>query len=170
MSNTEQPTVKNGFSWWKIIFALSLSLNLLVLGLVGGAVLGHARDRDEAPALSSELRSFGPYARALSREDRAVLGEAMKSHSAWLRENRLAVRGGFKEVLAALRARPYDPDAAAAVLQTQQARVRGQNELIGDLFLDRINTMSLQERAAFADRLEKALRRGPPRHDENPSR
>ena len=63
----------------KIALALSLALNLLVLGLVGGALLsfGLPGDRDD-PRLRT--LGLGPFALALEREDR---DEAVFRDMAW---------------------------------------------------------------------------------------
>ncbi|MBN2905809.1 MAG: periplasmic heavy metal sensor [Rhodobacteraceae bacterium] len=147
-------------TWVRVALGLSLALNLLIVGVIGGAVLSHGR---QGPPVALAPGDFGPYSRALSEEDRAALRTALRAQAPRLRENRTAVRAGFKDLLTALRADPYDPARVSALLAAQQARVEDQAGLVRDLVLTRVAQMHSEERAAFADRLERVLRHGPPR-------
>lgn len=155
----------------RIALPLSLALNVLVIGLVIGALL---RGPDHAPR-SVDL-SLGPLTRALDEADRAALGERLRGD---LEAGRrppppgMAARAGeLRAVLAALRAEPFDAEALTARLDAQRARARdwadaGQAGLVAHL-----SQMSPAQRAAFADRLEAEFRsrgerlpgRAPDRH------
>ncbi|TCO73981.1 periplasmic heavy metal sensor [Rhodovulum euryhalinum] len=148
-------------TWVRVALVASLALNVLILGVVGGAVLN--KGRDHPPRTAFAPGEYGPYGRALADTDRAALRAALKAEAPRLRENRAAVRQGFRDLLAALRAEPYEHARVVAVVQAQQARVQDQAALVQSLTLDRVGAMSGADRAAFADRLERVLRRGPPR-------
>ena len=60
--------------WLRIIFFLSLALNLLVAGLVIGHMLGDGPDR-RVPRVD---RMGGPMTFALSHEDRRAIGDALR--------------------------------------------------------------------------------------------
>lgn len=154
---------KRGFRWGRLVMWVSLALNLLVVGVVGGTMLNRAHEMGEAAPPGGALISYGPYTRALNPEDRKALRGALMRNAPHLRANRREVRQDFDRLLAALRAQPFDKAAAQAVLDTQQGRVEEQARQVRLLVLDQIAGMSDAERAAFADRLEAALRRGPPR-------
>ena len=148
-------------TWMRVALVTSLALNLLVLGIVGGAVLKFGRD---GPSRAGFLPGdYGPYSRAMSESDREALRAAYRAEAPRLRENRAAVRQGFRELQDALRADPYDHARVVAVVEAQQARVQDHAALMRGLMLDRVAAMSPEERAAFADRLERVVRRGPPR-------
>lgn len=149
--------------WLKLALVLSLGLNLLVAGLVAGAGLHGLRGGDHRHPPGGELIDYGPYARALSPEGRDKLRAAFRERRPEFRANREALRAGFRDLLAALRATPYDQARAAAALQAQQSRVEAQTALVRGLLLEHLAGLSDAERAAFADRLEEVLRRGPPR-------
>ncbi|MHC0054422.1 periplasmic heavy metal sensor [Actibacterium sp. D379-3] len=153
-----------GFRWGRAALVVSLTLNFLFLGLVGGAVLHRVGPRADAPPPGGDLLSYGPYTHAFSPEDRKALRALLKRDAADLRDNRRAVRRGFDQVVAALRAQPYDAAAVQALLEQQQAGVAQQVSHVSGLMLEHIARMSDAERAAFADRLEEVLRRGPSRH------
>ena len=59
-----------------------------------------------------------------------------------------------------MRADPFDPAALKAALAALEARNAERLELGRTLIETRLIEMSPEERAAFADRLEKGLRRG----------
>lgn len=158
LKTTDTPRTR---TWVRIALVASLGLNLLILGVVGGAVLSH-RDR-LPPGSASVLGEIGPYGRALSQSDRDAVRAALRAEGPRLRENRKAVRQGFQDLLSALRAEPYDQARVTSILNAQQARVQDQAGLLRGLLLERVAAMDAEERAAFADRLETVLRRGPPR-------
>jgi len=147
----------------KLALVLSLAANLLVVGLVAGAGLSRLHGHDYHHPPGGEPVDYGPYARALSPAGRDKLRAAFRDRRPEFRANREALRAGFGELLAALRATPYDPARAAAVLEAQQGRVEAQTALVRGLLLDHLASLSDAERAAFADRLEDVLRHGPPR-------
>lgn len=153
---TETPRTR---TWVRVALVASLALNLLILGIVGGAMLGH---RDRPPHAALGPGDHGPYGRALAEADREALRAAIRAEAPRIRETRRAVRQGFRDLLAALRAAPYDHGQVVAVMEAQQARVHEQAALMRGLMLDRVAAMSPEERAAFADRLERVIRRGPP--------
>jgi hypothetical protein len=68
-------------------------------------------------------------------------------------------------VAAAVRAVPFRPEDVAAELDRQRAALGRVQELSHAAILARLEAMTPEERAAFADRLEDGLRRrGGPRN------
>ncbi len=149
--------------WVRIALVVSLALNLLVVGLVAGAILGGPRDRDRNPALRD--LGFGPFVAALPRADRREMGRAIAREAGAFRENRAEMRAMFEAFLTALRAEPYDPDAVQRIVSGQQAKVSERQDLGRRLLLERIEAMDSAGRAGYADALDAALRRGSGRRD-----
>lgn len=139
----------------KIALVISVALNLAVAGLVLGAWLGdgqrHGMPRD---------LSFGSFSEALSDGDRRELRKALMSRAGEFRTSREAARADFEALLVALRADPFDPAAMTAALAAIETRNAERLELGRSLIEARLTEMSTDERRAFADRLEKGLRRG----------
>lgn len=145
---------KSGRRWTDIALIVSVALNLLIAGIVVGAMLG----RDNNPRRpDANLSSYGPFTRALSEEDQRAVRQAVREKGD-PREHRRALRVGFNAFLRELRHSPYNPEAAAAALDIQHQLINGQVLVVRDTLLDRIETMSDAERSVFADRLEKAVR------------
>ncbi len=139
----------------KIALALSVALNLAVAGLAVGAWLGHG-PRQGMP----RDMSFGPFSEALDDTDRKAIRRALLERLGEFREQREAARAEFETLLATLRADPFDPEALKAALAALEARNAERLELGRTLIETRLIEMSPEERADFADRLEKGLRKG----------
>lgn len=142
----------------KIALAISLAVNVAVVGVIGGAVLGSGGSRDSgAPA----LRALGlaPFARALSRQDRAELRTRIEGTGVELRENRREIGRALRVVDEALRAEPFD----RAAVEEAFARSRGMVVLLQETghtaLLDQIETMNAAERRELADQLGRVMRR-----------
>lgn len=149
---TAVPTTSRGV---KIALALSVALNLAVAGLAAGAWL-----RDGSHGGMPRDMSFGPFSEALDDADRKAIRRALLDRLGEFREQRQAARAEFETLLVALRAEPFDPAAMQAALVAIEARNSQRLKLGRTLIESRLIEMSPEERAHFADRLEKGLRRG----------
>jgi uncharacterized membrane protein len=152
----------------RVALFVSLAVNLLVLGAIGGAALGERRDRGDAHRAEERALiplGLGLYGRALAPGDRRALADAARDRHADLRPARATVRQGMAELAEAVRAEPFDPARVAAILDSQGRAAARQLEIGRDLLVARLAAMPPEARAAFADRLEDGLRRipgGPP--------
>ncbi len=119
-------------------------------------MLRHDRFDDHPP-----LRDlgYGPFGEALSPSDRHALARGLIGHAGDLQSNRDDIRRQFAEMLAALRAQPFDAGAWRRWWNARQTKLEERQAIGQALLLDRIEAMSDDERAAFADRLERNLRR-----------
>lgn len=159
---TEDPTPpkKPAFNWARIVLFGSLALNLLIVGVIAGAVLRHGPDGrsiDEPPPLRD--MGFGPFGNALSPSDRRAIGQALQGHANDLRKNRDVVRDQFTTMLVLLKTTPFDAEAFNEIINRQRENLLARQEIGQDLLIERISAMSDEERQAFADRLEKTVRR-----------
>jgi uncharacterized membrane protein len=141
----------------RIALALSLALNLVIAGAVGGALW-----RGGPAAVGRDL-GFGPLAGAFDKDDRAALRQALAARAGGLREGRRALAADMRAMAAAVRADPYDPAAVAAAFDRAAARAAERMALGRDVMLAHLAAMDPAARKAFADRLERvAGRRGGP--------
>lgn len=141
----------------RIALAISLALNLAVLGVFAGAML-----RDGHGMRGSMVRDlgFGPFTEALSREDRRAMRESLFARAPEIREARRLQRADVEGLVALLRAEPFDAVAFAARMAEQQVRMERQLRLGQEVLQDRVAQMSPEARRGFADRLEAGLSRG----------
>lgn len=141
----------------RVALAISVALNLLIVGLVAGAVL---RDGGPRGRMMGDL-GFGPFTEALSGADRDALRQAFLARMPDMRDMRRQMRADFAALLDALRAEPFDAAALRAAMEAQSARMGERLQVGQDLLLERLAAMTPEARAAFADRLEARLRHGP---------
>ena len=141
----------------KIALGLSLALNLLIVGLVGGALLalGPGRSGGDDPRLRS--LGLGPFALALSRADREAVSDRIDRDA--LRGDRRALGASLRDLRDALLADPFDRAVAEGALARSRAAAEAVQGHGHAALLDQIETMSAAERADLADRLGRALRR-----------
>lgn len=148
--------------WPRVLLAVSLFFNLLVIGAIAGAHLRDGRDAGRTPPVDrAAMHGTGlvPFFEAMPREARGQIGTALRARGEAARPDRAALEAEFATILAALRAEPFERAALEAVMTAQQARVSARVEAGRGALLDVLAGMSQAERAAFADRMEQRIAR-----------
>ncbi|WP_415184026.1 periplasmic heavy metal sensor [Phaeovulum sp.] len=145
--------------WVRAVFIVSLALNLVVLGVVAGGVIGHAK---HPPRHRVSSISMGPFTASLSREDREALRRDAEAEGQDFRAMQRAARADYARLIAALRADPWNKAEVQAVLDGHRMRTLERIEIGGRLMFGRIAAMTPDERKAFADRLDRG------RHQDRP--
>ncbi|WP_424965061.1 MULTISPECIES: periplasmic heavy metal sensor [unclassified Dinoroseobacter] len=134
----------------------SLALNLLVVGLVLGAVLGGGPRGPGGKPLS--IDSPFPLIRALDDTRRDVLKEALDQHRAETSQGPRSRGRHTRALLDSLRNAPFDPAEFEALLTTQAEAMSARNAVGRNALIGAIAQMSDAERVAYADRVEEVLR------------
>ena len=140
----------------RVLLIGSLALNLLIVGLVAGAAFSI---RGNGPPTPITDRFGSPHIKALSQDDKREMGRAIRSAYRKADLDRTTDRALYTQVLAQLRATPFDVDALQSVVMQQDASHELRRALARDVFLSQIASMSDAERAAYADRLQEVLER-----------
>lgn len=140
--------------WMRILLGLSLALNLLIIGLVGGAMVRFGGPDGMRPS----PRSIGAILyRALPGEHR----RALRSHSRQTRGAHVKQRRGqIMAVSAAIRAVPFDADAVVVVLDAHRSGLDQAQQSLQQAWLAQVEQMSDADRQAYAERLENQPKRG----------
>ncbi len=136
----------------KILLGVSLGLNMLVIGAAGGLLFhndGPDHFRDAA---------YGPYTRALSHNDRKVIGVALREEVGSFRQNLPKIRASYSELKSALTADVYDSELVHRLITEQQALGMKRYKIGQRLLLERLDAMSPQERQNFAKHLGRRRR------------
>ncbi len=159
MTETTQakPRTRRGI---KIALGLSLAVNLLIFGAIGGAMLngrpdGPVRDRVDLV----RTLGLGPLGRALEREDRTQIVARVGQDRAAVRAERTALLNATMAFVTAVESRPFDREATAAALAMQRDHVHGLQERGHGALLDQLERMSPEDRAGFAERLRRSIER-----------
>ncbi len=143
--------------WMRVLLVASLAANLLVVGLVAGAVFNGPppRESGRSPGDVASTIYFG----ALPPDARREVTRMMWRHARDFREGREMLRTEVGNTLALLRAETVDKDALVASVRSQREQLGQRRELGDRLFIDYVAGMSLEERRAYADRIEEMLQR-----------
>jgi uncharacterized membrane protein len=148
------PRVRNG---WRLAFIVLLAANLLVVGVLAGTMLRHGGP--DGRMMSRDL-GFGPFSEALTDADRDALRGAFRERRRGPGSMQAELAADVAPILAIMRSEPLD---AAALERALDALESGFNERITlgrALIVERIVAMTPAERAAFVERMERALQRG----------
>ena len=150
---------RRGSRWLKPLLMASLAANLLIVGIVAGSFFSAGGERPDR--VSREVSNLvGPqFFRALEPEDRRALVRDIAQKRDRIRENRGALRRRIEQLLVELNSEPFDVDAVKMLLEEQRSAVAGRHQFGEELLLERLSSMSAEERAAFADRLAASLKR-----------
>lgn len=140
--------VKRKIRWMPVVLGISLALNLAVVAAVAGAAWRH-RDGDRGGPRAA--RGGVIYMQALPREVRHDLYRQLRAG--------MPERPDTAEMLATLRQEPFDPDAAARILDAQREGGRARQEQASAAWLRHISGLSMLERNAYADRLQQLAER-----------
>jgi hypothetical protein len=147
------PQPKRARNIWKIVLTISLVLNIAVLGAIGGAALrlgnAHLKGR--------EIGSV--YIRALSRDQRRQLGRQMGEQEGYHKAKRKNIDASYQEAIRILRSDNFDQGVFEAIVKGPMVRASERLKNAQSIFLGHIMYMSFDERVAYADRIEGALKR-----------
>ena len=153
MTDTPHPTAPAMRPTLRWLLIGSLAINFLMLGLgIGAIVSGPHGGGPRAMELA-----LGPFARALDDGDRRAIAREMMQRGDVRppsRQDRMTV---LTDLVAALRAEPFDPSRIRDLIDRQQTWVQSAQTAAQEAVLARIVAMSPEARLAFADRLSREI-------------
>ncbi|MCV2878072.1 periplasmic heavy metal sensor [Sedimentimonas flavescens] len=160
--NTTAKPASGTPTWVRVLLGVSLTLNLLVAGVVVGGILGH--DRHPSRPEIEEV-NLGPFTGAFSRDDREAMRRAADAEGLSFRAMRREAREDLDALIGALEAEPWDQGAVAAMIGRYRERTLGRIGIGERLMIERLEQMQPAERRAFAERLRQGFDHGrmPPR-------
>lgn len=154
-------TSKTG-RWQRILLVGSLALNLVIVGIVAGSLLSGG-------SKNSQTRidlTVGPLTRAMNTEDRDEVRAVLRDSGVFRPGDREGIRMDMQALVDVLKADDFDADAFRDTLIRQRARLQAGQDRVLEAVARQIEGMTPDARAAFADRLEQQVRRGPPRRED----
>lgn len=141
--------VKQKRRWMPVVLTLSLAVNLAVVAAVSGAAWRH-KDGDRGGPRAA--RGGAIYMQALPREVRREMHQQLRTIMP-------PPQPDTEQMLMALRAEPFDPATAARLLKAQRDGGLARQDLASAAWLTHITALSVEERSAYADRLQKLAER-----------
>lgn len=139
---------------WKVIFALSLAMNLAVVGLIAGVGLRSAGGK---PPHTFEF-GLGPIGQAMTKDQRREMGRQLRTNSDLREFGREQARRMLTGIVEALRAETFDADLLREAMMQADGRRATLQTTAREAFIAQIGEMSLDERSALADRLEEGVK------------
>ena len=128
----------------------SVTLNLLVVGVVVGGIVGH--DRHPPRPVVGDV-TLGAFTEALSKEDRNALLKAAQTRGSAFRDMRRQSRADMALLIDALEADPWERDVVKQILMRHQARTVERVKIGDTLIFERLEAMPAEQRQKFAERL-----------------
>ena len=147
--------------WVKVILGVSLALNLAIAGVIIGAFARSDGVGARAGA-APDIAAFGaPYMRALSKSQRRDIARQIRDDLGSDLPDRRARRDMFREVLASLRAEPFDEARLIAATTVQADTAVAVQNAARQAWIGKVSKMSAEERSHYADAVEAGMKRGP---------
>ncbi|MCK0150650.1 periplasmic heavy metal sensor [Marivita sp. S6314] len=140
--------------WMRIVLFSSLALNLLVVGLVVGAIATGGPER----RAGGKPRDVGSvFTRALDADDRAALRRDFVAQFQRPDRDRRPVLTDLETALETLRATPFDEAAFLSAMAEQSDRRAARDAFGRQALAASIAAMSDADRAAYADRVAQGV-------------
>lgn len=145
--------------WLKIALFGSLAVNLLFVGFLAGAMARHSGEGPQA-GRNPGLGAFGaPYMLALTKEHRREVLRDLRESGRDVVPDRRARRAMFENVISELRSQPFDRAALEATVSKQADTTVQVQRRAQAAWLNVVSGMTDEERAIYADTVEKVLSR-----------
>lgn len=142
----------------KIVLVISLAINLLIAGMVGGMMYR----ANGVPHMDPHVRDAGfkVLVNALTRKDRFMMGRALREEFG-NRDARLpAARLKINELVKVLEASEFDGDKVETILRSNALNIIPRQEAGLRMLTDRLKSMTAKERQTYVDRLDMAMSMG----------
>ena len=138
---------------WKILFGISLALNLLIVGALGGAMLRVGKGPVVKHRASGNL-----YMRALNFEDKKALRKELFKNKDSPKVIRAKEHSSYSSAVKILRKYPFDRKAFEDLLDQQTKYSKSRPSLARAVLITKIENMTKKERLIYSKRLEDLIR------------
>ena len=146
MTKSTNPKSKNR---WKMLFVISLSLNLLTIGALGGVFIR----KGKAP-MAHHLASGRLYMQALDLRDKKALRDEILGDKDGRELVKAQNYASFSSAVYILKKHPFDPSAFENLLDEQTKFTQSRRGLARRFLVAHIGKMTKEERENYALRLE----------------
>lgn len=158
-----------GRRWLPWALAGSVCLNLLLVGLAGGAFIRHGGPPPPEAPSGFDRVTLGRMFRALPEEAREAARDRIDARRDELRalaRDRDAARA---EIAGAMEGEPFDPAALEKAIDAAREAERRSRDLADMLLLDLASGLTAETRHEIAEALRERRRKGRERDDDRPA-
>lgn len=145
--------------WVRILLAVSLGFNLLIIGAIAGIAIKGGPFVKGGPAAQMAMSDVGPLTRALTLKDRRAIGRKVRQATQEGGWNRELHRQSLQRMVGLLEATPFDPDAFAQELQVTVNGLESKLSVATQSLVIHLDEMSDDARLAYAERVKSAMAR-----------
>ena len=138
---------------WKILFGISLALNLLIVGALGGAMLRVGK----GPVVKHRASGY-LYMRALNFEDKKALRKELFKNKDSRKIIRAKEHSSYSSAVKILRKHPFDRKAFEGLLDQQTEYSKSRPNSARLVLITQIENMTKEERMVYSKRLEDLIR------------
>tara|TARA_B110000908_G_scaffold147879_1_gene179965 strand:+ start:395 stop:871 length:477 start_codon:yes stop_codon:yes gene_type:complete len=140
---------------WKSIFAISLALNIVIIGAVGGATFKHSNNEFKGVSKLKDRQIGSFYLRALNQDQKHELRRKMRSQKINKKTIQENIEASRQETINILRSAEFDKNTFQVVFKAHSGKSLQRLEFAQKNLIFIINSMSLEERLEYADRIAK---------------
>ena len=138
---------------WKILFGISLAINLLIIGAIGGAL-----SRAGKGPMIQHRASGLLYMRALNFEDKKVLRKKLFRNKDSRKIIRAKEHSSYSSAVKILKKDPFDRKAFEDLLDEQTKHSKSKPSSARVALVTQIENMTKEERLIYSKRLEDLVR------------
>ena len=138
---------------WKILFGISLALNLLIVGALGGAMLRVGK----GPMVKHRASGY-LYMRALNFDDKKAIRKELFKNKDSRKIIRAKERSSYSSAVKILRKHPFDRKAFEDLLDQQTKYSKSRPSSARVVLITQIENMTKEERLIYSKRLEDLIR------------
>ena len=143
------PTDLKQRNLWKILFGISLAINLLIIGAIGGAL-----SRAGKGPMIQHRASGLLYMRALNFEDKIVLRKKLLRNKDSRKIIRAKEHSSYSSAVKILKKDPFDRKAFEDLLDEQTRYSKSKLSSARAALVAQIANMTKEERLVYSQRLE----------------
>ena len=150
---SQAPTPRRASLW----LLASLMVNMLLIGLFAGHLLGGKGGRQDArsgPPPPGEAQIARSLVMTLDEDDRPAMRAALRSAMGGNRGSIRQMREARSKLASALRAEPYDAGAVASAFERMRSEELRFKTAFQEALAAQLETLTPQQRQALAERLE----------------
>ena len=145
MTDSANPKRRN---LWKILFGVSLALNFLIVGALGGAFM-----RKGKGPTANHLASGFLYMRALDFKDKRALRKEILRNKDGRKLAKDRNQASFNSSVSILKTYPFDRGAFESLLDEQAKHIKLRQSSARTALINHIENMTKEERLTYAQRL-----------------
>ena len=134
---------------WKFLFGISLALNLLIVGAIGGAIFRVGK----GPMAKHHASGF-LYMRALNFEDKKSLRKELYKNKNTRKIGRAKEHSSYSSAVKILKKDPFDRKAFEELLDQQTKFSKSSQRSARLALVAQIAKMTKEERSIYSERLE----------------